>query len=74
MKKVFLAIAVASVFTACNNGGETTDAPKSADSTLKAADSTVKAADSTVKTMDSTVKTMDSTVKKMAAGDTSKKK
>jgi hypothetical protein len=25
MKKVFLAIAVASVFTACNNGGETTE-------------------------------------------------
>ena len=65
MKKVFLAIAVASVFTACNNGGES-EAPKSADSTVKAADSTVKA-------MDSTVKTMDSTVKKMAA-DTTKKK
>ena len=64
MKKVFLAIAVASVFTACN-GGEST--PKTA------ADSTVKAADSTVKKMDSTVKTMDSTVKKMAA-DTTKKK
>ena len=25
MKKVFLAIAVASVFTACNNGGESTE-------------------------------------------------
>ena len=71
MKNVFLAIAVASVFTACN-GGEST--PKTAaDSTVKAADSTVKAADSTVKKMDSTVKTMDSTVKKMAA-DTTKKK
>ena len=71
MKKVFLAIAVASVFTACNNGGETTDAPKG-DSTVKAAASTVKAADSTVKTMDSTVKKMDSTVKKMAADSTKK--
>ena len=41
MKKVFLAIAVASVFTACNNGGEaaasTTDTAKAAVDTTKAA-------------------------------------
>ncbi len=64
MKKVFLAIAVASVFTACNNGetAATTEAPK-VDSAVKAVDSTVKAVDSTVKAVDSTVKAVDSTVK-----------
>jgi hypothetical protein len=63
MKKVFLAIAVASVFTACNNGETaTTETPKT-DSTVKAIDSTVKAVDSTVKAVDSTVKAVDSTVK-----------
>jgi hypothetical protein len=63
MKKVFLAIAVASVFTACNNGeSAATETPK-VDSTVKAVDSTVKAVDSTVKVVDSTVKAVDSTVK-----------
>ena len=48
MKKVFLAIAVAAVFTACNNGGETP----------------VVKPDSTATKMDSTAKKMDSTSKK----------
>ena len=68
MKKVFLAIAVASVFTACNNGS--TDAAKN-DSTVKTVDSTMKVVDSTVKKVDSTVKKVDSTVK--AKVDSAKK-
>ena len=56
MKKVFLAIAVASVFTACNSGETaTTETPKT--------DSIVPAVDTTVKVMDSTGKAVDSTVK-----------
>jgi methyl-accepting chemotaxis protein len=65
MKKVFLAIAVASVFTACNSGeGTATEAVKAVDSTVQAVDSTVKAVDSTVKAVDSTVKAVVDSVKK----------
>ena len=56
MKKVFLAIAVASVFTACNSGETaTTETPKT-DSVVAAVDSTVKAVDSTVKAIADSVK------------------
>ena len=54
MKKVFLAIAVVAVFTACNNGGETPAA--TTDSTAKVIDSTVKVADSTVKAVKDSIK------------------
>ena len=64
MKKVFLAIAVASVFTACNNGTDATEATKAVDSTVKAVDSTVKVVDSTMKKVDSTVKAVVDSVKK----------
>jgi hypothetical protein len=64
MKKVFLAIAVASVFTACNSGETaTTETPK-VDSTVKVMDSTVKVMDSTVKVADSAVKAIADSVKK----------
>ncbi len=64
MKKVFLAIAVASVFTACNSGETaTTETPKT-DSVVATVDSTVKAVDSTVKAVDSTVKAIADSVKK----------
>ena len=58
MKKVFLAIAVASVFTACNNG-ETTE---------KTADTTV------VKPVDTTKPVMADTTHKMSADTTKKGK
>lgn len=64
MKKVFLAIAVASVFTACNSDeATTTEAPKT-DSVVATVDSTVKVMDSTVKAVDSTVKAIVDSVKK----------
>jgi hypothetical protein len=63
MKKVFLAIAVASVFTACNSG-EATEAPKADSVVTPAVDTTVKVMDSTVKAVDSTVKAVVDSVKK----------
>ena len=54
MKKVFLAIAVVAVFTACNNSGDA-DAAKTDSPAVTAVDSTLKVADSTVKVADSTV-------------------
>lgn len=63
MKKVFLAIAVASVFTACNSG-ESTEAPKTDTVATPAVDTTVKVADTTVKVADTTVKVADTAVKK----------
>ncbi len=73
MKKVFLAIAVASVFTACNNGGESTET-KTADTT-KTTDTTnaAKMIDTAAKMIDTAAKKLDTAVHKMAA-DTTKKK
>jgi hypothetical protein len=66
MKKVFLAIAVASFFVACN-AGETasTEATKAVEEVKTAVDSTVKTADSTIKAVaDSTVKAVTDSIKK----------
>ncbi len=63
MKKVFLAIAVASVFTACNNGGETTE-PKADTSAAAKMDTAAAKMDTAAAKMDTAVKKMDSVIKK----------
>jgi len=61
MKKVFLAIAVASVFTACNNGGST-EAPKT-DSPAVKVDSPAVKVDSPAVKVDSPAVKVDTAVK-----------
>jgi len=67
MKKVFLAIAVASVFTACNNGGESTETKT--DTTKAPVVDTTKAP-----VVDTTKAPVADTTHKMAADTTKKAK
>ncbi len=69
MKKVFLAIAVASVFTACNNG--TSDAPKTDTAAAAKVDTAAAKMDTAAAKMDTAAKKMDTAAAKM---DTAAKK